>query len=139
MVAPKEVIMVCLDNTKWLRQGDDLLPFQTNAIQKLYTAITESNPNTLVGVSTLAGEAFGGAIRRKKRGRINLRPWLLLLYILSEDDLSTLLSSPIFTGIAERQQEIEMREAAARSLEDAIKSENAGTPAKIYKKNKKKT
>ncbi|GKB27793.1 26S proteasome non-ATPase regulatory subunit 4 [Tanacetum coccineum] len=57
----------------------------------------------------------------------------------SEDDFSTLLSSPIFTDIAERQQEIERREAAARSLEDAIKSENAGTPAKIYKKNKKKT
>ncbi|GKA85961.1 sucrose synthase [Tanacetum coccineum] len=63
MVAPKEVIMICLDNTKWIRQGDDRLPFQTNAFQKLYSAITESNPNTLVGVSTLAGEAFGGAIR----------------------------------------------------------------------------
>nr|GEZ64337.1 26S proteasome non-ATPase regulatory subunit 4 homolog [Tanacetum cinerariifolium] len=230
MVAPKEVIMICLDNTKWLRQGDDRLPFQTNAFQKLYTSITESNPNILVGVSTLAGEAFGGAIRvladpslnhyritrcfddpyldyvdcpiNFKHGfmvadmashdLVTYKDLTLRLLVFAggpvegdkehlemmigkiikshnialdvinfgeedearKDKLEALVAvvnnnsnshivhipsvnyilSPIFTGIAERQQEIERREAAARSLEDAIKSENAGTPAKIYKK-----
>nr|GEW55036.1 26S proteasome non-ATPase regulatory subunit 4 homolog [Tanacetum cinerariifolium] len=228
MVAPKEVIMICPDNTKWLRQGDDRLPFQTNAFQKLYTSITESNPNSLVGVSTLAGEAFGRAIRvladhslnhyritrcfddpylyyvdrpinfkhgfmvadmashdlvtykdltlrllvfaggyvyahvagdkehLKRIGKIikshnialdvinfgeedearkdkledlvavvnnNGNSHIVHIPSTSEDDFSTLLSSPIFTGIAERQQEIGRREASARSLEDAIKSE----------------
>nr|GFB61597.1 hypothetical protein [Tanacetum cinerariifolium] len=108
MVAPKEVIMICLDNTKWLRQGDGRLPFQTNAFQKLYTSITE------VGFLCLLEE--GDKEHLEMIGKI-----------IKSHNIAL-----------DRQQEIERREAAARSLEDAIKSENAGTPAEIYKKTRKR-
>nr|GEV44967.1 ATP-dependent DNA helicase Q-like 4A [Tanacetum cinerariifolium] len=62
MVVPKEVIMICLDNTKWIRQEDDRLPFQTNAFQKLYMAIMEYEHNTLslhgVGKGITKGEVL---------------------------------------------------------------------------------
>ncbi|XP_019096262.1 PREDICTED: 26S proteasome non-ATPase regulatory subunit 4 homolog isoform X3 [Camelina sativa] len=51
--------MICIDNSEWMRNGDYSpcrLHAQSKAVNLLYGAKTQSNPENMVGILTMAGK-----------------------------------------------------------------------------------
>ncbi|RID51166.1 hypothetical protein BRARA_H01852 [Brassica rapa] len=54
-----EATMICIDNSEWMRNGDyspSRLQAQTEAVNLLCGAKTQSNPENTVGILTMAGK-----------------------------------------------------------------------------------